>query len=107
MNSSFRIPSSGSFPPQPDKAQIACCQKGPALLDRDWMKVLTLPYVDSHTNYCMQNNKELDKLSQKLRALFLDELGKLEGAKVKLHEDTSHHPRFCKARAMPLALQKK
>ena len=39
--------------------------------------------------------------------LFLDELSKLEGAKVKLLEDTSHHSRFCKARAMPLALQKK
>ena len=55
----------------------------------------------------MQNNQELDKLLQKHRALFLDELGKLGGVKVKLHVDTTTHPKFCKARAVSLALQKK
>ena len=55
----------------------------------------------------MQNNQELDKLLQKHRALFLDKLGKLEGIKVKLHVDTTTYPSFCKARAVPLAIQKK
>ena len=78
--------------------------QGPALLGRDWMNVLTL---DWHTIHCMQNNQELGKLLQKHRALFLDELGKLEGVKVKLHVDTTTNPKFCKARAVSLALQKK
>ena len=59
-----------------------------------------------HTIHCMQNNQELDKLLQKHRLLFQDELGKLQGVTVKLHVDTSTHPKFCKARAVPLALQK-
>ena len=55
----------------------------------------------------MQNIQELDKLLQKHRALFLDELGKLEDVKVKLHADMTIHPKFCKARGVLLALQKK
>ena len=56
----------------------------------------------------MQNNQELDKLLQKKhKALFLDELAKLEGVTVKLHVDMTTHLKFCKARAVPLALQKK
>ena len=78
--------------------------QGPALLGRDWMNVLTL---DWHTIHCMQNNQELDKFLHKHRAFFLDELGKLEGAKVKLHVDMTIHPKFCKTRGVLLALQKK
>ena len=76
--------------------------QGPALLGRDWMNALILNW---HTIHCMQNNQELDKLLQKHRLLFQDELGKLQGVTVKLHVDTSTHPKFCKARAVPLALQ--
>ena len=78
--------------------------QGPALLGRHWMNALTL---DWHAIHCMQNNQELDKLLQKHRLLFQDELSKLQGVTVKLHVDTSTHPKFCKARAVPLALQKR
>ena len=68
------------------------------------MNALTLGW---HTIHCMQNNQELDKLLQKHRLLFQDELGKLQGVTVKLHVHTSAHPKFCKARAVPLALYTK
>ena len=55
----------------------------------------------------MQNNQELNKLLQKQRALFPDELGRLEGVKVKLNVDTTTYQKLCKARAVPFALQTK
>ena len=75
--------------------------QGPNLLGRDWMSVLTL---DWQTVYKLQDNRQLDELLQKYGDLFTDELGKLEGI---LHVDTEAHPKFCKARPVPLALQKK
>ena len=71
--------------------------QGPAFLSSDSMNVLTL---DWHTIHCMQNNQELVKLLQKHRTLFLDELEKLEGVKVKLHVNTTTQPKFCKATAV-------
>ena len=78
--------------------------QGPNLLGRDWMSVLTLDWQTVHK---LQDNRQLDELLQKCSALFIDELGKLEGIKVKLHVDTEAHPKFCKARPVPLALRKK
>ena len=68
------------------------------------MSVLTLDWQTVHK---LQDNRQLDELLQKYSALFIDELGKLEGIKVKLHVDTEAHPKFCKARPVPLALRKK
>ena len=65
------------------------------------MSVLTLNWQTVHK---LQDNRQLDELLQKYSALFIDELGKLEGIKVKLHVDTKAHPKFCKARPVPLAL---
>ena len=76
--------------------------QGPALLGRDWMNVLTL---DWHTIHCIQNNQQIDKLLQKPRALFLDELGKLEVVNCKSQITCERD--YCKARAVPLALQEK
>ena len=75
-----------------------------ALLGRDLIIVLIL---DWHIIHCMQNNQKLNKLLQKLRALSLDKLGKMEGVKVTLNVDTTTHLKFCKATAVPLALRKK
>ena len=77
--------------------------QGPNLLGRDWMSMLTLDWQTVHK---LQDNRQLDELLQKYSALFIDEL-KLEGIKVKLHVDTEAHPKFCKARPVPLALRKK
>ena len=78
--------------------------QGPNLLGRDWMSVLTLDWQTVHK---LQYNRQLDELLQKYSALFIDKLGKLEGIKVKLHVDTEAHPKFCKARPVPLTLRKK
>ena len=73
----------------------------PTLLISDWTNVLTL---DWHNIHCMQNNHSLDKLLQKFKAIFVDELDKLVGIYVM---DMNTHPKLCKARSIPLALQKK
>jgi len=44
---------------------------------------------------------------EKHSTLFSDELGTLKGTKVTLQVDSSVQPKFCKARPVPLALQKK
>lgn len=77
--------------------------QSPSLLGRDWMNKLTLDWQSIHN---VQGNRQLDKLLQKHSVLFRDELGKLEGYQVKLHLDTEAHPKFCKARSVPLALRK-
>lgn len=69
--------------------------QGPNLLGRDWMNELILDWQTIHN---VQDNQQLDKLLQKHSTLFWDELGKLEGHKVKLHLDTETRPKFCKAR---------
>ena len=78
--------------------------QGPSLLGRDWMNWLTL---DWQTIHFVQTNKVLEELLQKHSTLFQDELGKLEGVKVKLYINTDMQPKFCKARPVPLALQRK
>lgn len=54
--------------------------------------------LDWQTIHNVQDNQQLDKLLQKHSTFFWDELGKLEGHKVKLHLDTETRPKFCKAR---------
>ena len=72
--------------------------RGPNLLGRDWLNVLTLDWLTIHN---VQDNRHL-------HALFQDELGKQEGYKVKLHLDIVEvHPKFCKTRPVLLALTKK
>ena len=81
--------------------QLSFKRQIPALFRSDWTNVLTL---DWHNIHCMQNNHSLDKLLQKFKAIFVDELDKLVGINVI---DMNTHPELCQARSIPLALQQK
>jgi len=78
--------------------------QGPSLLGRDWMNWFIL---DWQTIHFVQTDKVLEELLQQHSALFQDELGKLECVKVKLYVNTDMQQKFCKARPVPLALQRK
>jgi len=75
----------------------------PSLLGRDWMNWLILDWQTIH----FVQTQVFEELLQKHSALFQDELGKLQGVKVKLYVNTDMHPKFCKAIPVPLALQRK
>ena len=77
---------------------------GPNLLGRDWLNHLKL---DWQTIYNVKVNQALKDMLHKHRMLFSNELGTLQGTKVTLQVDASVQPKFCKARPVPLALQKK
>ncbi|KAL2095791.1 hypothetical protein ACEWY4_007939 [Coilia grayii] len=81
--------------------------QGANLLGRDWIKVLPLDWpvlLDGLFQVC---DGPLAAVLENHKAVFQNELGELKGTKVTISVDESVPPRFCKARPVPLALQRK
>ena len=77
---------------------------GPSLLGRDWLTQLQLDWTAIH-QLCSPDKVQgvLDRHSE----VFKDELGTLQGKKVKLHIDTAVQPKFVKHRPVPISQKHK
>ena len=72
---------------------------GPSLLGRDWLTQLQLDWTAIH-QLCSPDKVQgvLDRHSK----VFKDELGTLQGKKVKVHIDAAVQPKFVKHRPVPI-----
>jgi len=84
---------------------IVTLGEGPSLLGRDWLKTFRLDW--SQLNQVYQPSNQCDKVVEKYKQLFGDELGLLQGMKAKFHIDKDATPKFWKARPVPYALRAK
>ena len=77
---------------------------GPSLLGRDWLTQLQLDWTVIH-QLCSPDRVQgvLDRHSE----VFKDELGTLQGKKVKLHIDTAVQPKFVLHRPVPISQKQK
>ena len=73
---------------------------GPSLFGRNWLKSIRLNWPD-----IKKVSLELDTLLSKYTDLFKEELGTVQDCQVKLHVHPGASPKFCKARAVPYALE--
>lgn len=74
---------------------------GPALLGRDWIKMLKLDW--STVNRV--KTESTDELCDRYSEVFNPSLGKVKGVKAKLHVVPDAIPKFCKPRPVPYALR--
>ncbi|XP_057673038.1 uncharacterized protein LOC130904346 [Corythoichthys intestinalis] len=74
---------------------------GPALLGRDWIKMLKLDWS------CVNRvaPQSFEELCDKYPEVFEPSLGKVKGIKAKLHVLPGAIPKFCKSRPVPYALR--
>lgn len=78
--------------------------KGPTLLGRDWMSALRLDWREI---FKVKTTLTLQGVLEEHRAVFRDELGKVQGVTAKIHVDPEAQPKFHKARPVPFSLRKK
>ena len=77
---------------------------GPSLLGRDWLQHLHLDWKTIH-QVCLID--VLHAVLDRYAGVFQEELGTLQGTKVKLLVDSSVPPKFCKPRPVPFAVRQK
>ena len=79
---------------------------GPSLLGRNWLEHIRLNWKKLQVNYTTKY-RMLEEILEKHKALFRSELGQAKTIEANLHIASEAKPRFCKARQVPHALQKK
>ena len=77
---------------------------GPSLLGRDWLQHLRLDWKAIH-QVCLID--DVRAILDRYAGLFQEELGTLQGTKVKLLMDSDVQPKSCKPRPVPFALRQK
>ena len=77
---------------------------GPSLLGRDWLQHLRLDWKAIH-QVCLID--DVRAILDRYAGLFQEELGTLQGMKVKLLMDSDVQPKSCKPRPVPFALRQK
>ena len=85
---------------------VVATGQGPSPLGRDWLSKIRLDWTEScnkHACYSLSLQDILDVNS----SVFIPELGILKGATATIQLDPSVHPRFCKARTVPYALNRR
>jgi len=78
---------------------------GPSLLGRDWLKVLHLDW--SRLHQITQTPDKWCEVVDHHAEVFKEELGRVQGVKVKIHMDSQAKPRFIQPLNVPYALKGK
>ena len=79
---------------------------GPNLLERDWLRVLSLNWKELFKMQVDKSNQEspIGGLIDKYSEVFEEGLGTFKGPKVKIHVNPEGQPKFLKARPVPWAM---
>ena len=78
--------------------------EGPDLLGRNWLRELKVTLEGIHS---LKDHNSITDVLQKHSLVFKDELGCLQGTKIKLQVNSEVPAKFYKARPVPLALKEK
>ena len=81
---------------------LVVASNGRSLLGRNWLHYIRLDWKKLHS---VLRSTELSDLLHENNVLFKDELGKIEHCEATLHVRPDAHPRFFKARPVPLAIK--
>lgn len=83
---------------------IVVAGNGPSLLGRNWLSSIRL---DWHNLLCVELDSSIDRLTKQYSTLFRDELGHLQGTKVKISIAANSQPKFYKARSVSYYVKEK
>ena len=88
---------------------IVTLGKGPSLLGRDWpwLKAFRLDWNQLNQLQVYQSSNQCDKVVEKHKHLFAEELRLLQGMNAKFHIDKDAILKFCKAQPVPYTLKAK
>ena len=82
---------------------------GPNLFGRDWLKVIRINWSQTFKVEAKQQvaNQGLQRVLEKHKEVFQEELGTLNGMEPKIYVDEKASPLYLKARPVPYALKKR